>query len=82
MSSGSWLGKQVGPRHAPAPMNAWDKAALGFITPKVVKRGASATADAQPAATGGAGTTAVKVAAARRQAHHRAQRQGRRQPEC
>jgi immune inhibitor A len=61
MAGGSWLGKKWGLETRPAPLNAWDKYALGFITPKVVKRGASVTRKLQPAATGAAGSVAVKV---------------------
>jgi len=42
-------------------MNAWDKAALGFTTPAVVKRGTSATVMLQPAATGAADGTAMII---------------------
>jgi immune inhibitor A len=61
MSSGSWLGKKWGLDTRPAPMNAWDKAALGFITPKVVGLGAHTKVTLKPAATGGTGNTAIKV---------------------
>jgi immune inhibitor A len=61
MSSGSWLGRQWGLGSQPAPMNVWDKHALGFVTPKVVKRGATATVKLQPAATGAAGATGVMI---------------------
>ena len=62
MGSGSWLGREWGIGSAPAPMNAWDKYALGFVAPKTVKRGKTATVTLQPAATGSATRTAVKVA--------------------
>jgi immune inhibitor A len=42
-------------------MNAWDKAALGFTTPQVVKRGTSATLRLQPAATGAEDSTSFIV---------------------
>lgn len=61
MSSGSWLGREWGLGTKPAPMNAWDKYTLGFITPRVVKRGKTARMTLQPAALGEAGKVAVKV---------------------
>ena len=61
MAQGSWLGREWGLGSEPGPLNAWDKAALGFTTPKVVKRGTSATVKLQPAATGDADQTAVMV---------------------
>jgi len=61
MSSGSWLGRQWGLGSQPGPMNVWDKYALGFVTPKVVKRGATATVKLQPAAIGAAGSTSVMI---------------------
>ena len=61
MASGSWLGKKWGLDTRPSPMNAWDKMALGFISPKVVGPGASTRMTLKPAATGAAGKVAVKV---------------------
>jgi immune inhibitor A len=61
MSSGSWLGRQWGLGSQPSAMNVWDKYALGFVTPKVVKRGATATMKLQPAAIGAAGSTGVII---------------------
>jgi immune inhibitor A len=61
MADGSWLGREWGLGSAPGPMNVWDKAALGFITPKVVKRGTSATLKLQPAATGSPDSTGVII---------------------
>ena len=61
MSQGSWLGREWGLGSAPGPLNAWDKAALGFIAPKVVKRGTSATVKLSPAATGGADDTGAII---------------------
>ena len=52
MSSGSWLGRQWGLDTKPAPMNVWDKWALGFEVPKTVARGKTGTVTLQPAATG------------------------------
>ena len=61
MASGSWLGRQWGLGSKPASMNAWDKSALGFIQPKVVKRGRTATVKLQAAATGKPDATSVKI---------------------
>jgi immune inhibitor A len=61
MSSGSWLGRQWGIGTKPAPMNVWDKYALGFITPKTVARGKTATVKLQPAAVGDAKAVGVKI---------------------
>jgi len=61
MSSGSWLGRQWGLGSQPGPMNVWDKYALGFVTPKVVKRNTTATVKLQPAAIGAAGSTGVII---------------------
>ncbi len=61
MASGSWLGRQWGLGSKPASMNAWDKSALGFIQPKVVKRGRTATVKLQAAATGRSDATAVRI---------------------
>ena len=61
MSSGSWLGRQSGTGTKPAPMNVWDKSALGFVTPKTVKRGKTATVKLQPAAVGNANAVGVKI---------------------
>ncbi len=66
MGMGAWLGRQWGLGSAPGPFNAWDKTALGFVTPHVVKRGASATVKLQPAATGAPGDTGVKIPLPRR----------------
>ena len=66
MSSGSWLGRQWGLGTQPGAMNVWDKYALGYVTPKVVKRGASATVKLQPAAIGAAGSTGVIIPLPRR----------------
>ncbi len=62
MASGSWLGRQWGLGSKPAAMNVWDKSALGFIQPKVVKRGRTATVKLQAAAEGDADATGVKIA--------------------
>jgi immune inhibitor A len=61
MASGSWLGRQWGLGSQPAAMNVWDKSALGFISPKQVKRGTTATVTLQPAATGSATASGVKI---------------------
>ncbi len=61
MAQGSWLGREWGLGSAPGPMNAWDKAALGFTTPKVVKRGTSATIRLEPAATGAEDSTSFII---------------------
>ena len=61
MAQGAWLGREWGLGSAPGPMNAWDKAALGFTTPKVVKRGATGTVKLQPAATGTSDATSVII---------------------
>jgi immune inhibitor A len=61
MASGSWLGRQWGLGTKPAAMNVWDKSALGFVQPKVVKRGRTATVKLQAAATGSAGATGVRI---------------------
>ena len=59
-------------------MNVWDKTALGFIQPKVVKRGRTATVKLQAAARA-ARRHRRQDRAAQGHAHHQAQRQGRRQ---
>ncbi len=61
MASGSWLGRQWGIGTKPAAMNAWDKSALGFVQPKVIKRGRTATVKLQAAATGSRTATSVKI---------------------
>lgn len=61
MASGSWLGRQWGLGTQPAAMNVWDKYALGFVTPKEIKRGKTATVTLQPAATGSAKASGVKI---------------------
>ena len=61
MASGSWLGREWGIGTKPAAMNVWDKTALGFIQPKVVKRGRAATVKLQAAAEGKADATGVKI---------------------
>ena len=61
MASGSWLGRQWGIGTKPAAMNVWDKTALGFIRPKVVKRGRKATVKLQAAAFGKSNSTGVKI---------------------
>ena len=61
MASGSWLGRQWGLGSRPAPMNADDRAYLGFIQPRVVRRGRTATVRLQAAATGASAATAVKI---------------------
>lgn len=61
MGSGSWLGRQWGGGSQPSNMNADDKTYLGFVKPKVVKRGKTATVKLQPAADGAATRTAVKI---------------------
>jgi immune inhibitor A len=61
MSSGSNLGRQWGVASEPGPMNVWDKYALGYVMPKVVARGTTATVKLQPAATGAAGSTGVMI---------------------
>ena len=61
MASGSWLGRQWGIGTKPAAMNAWDKSALGFVQPKVVKRGRTATVKLQAAASGSPTATSVKI---------------------
>ncbi len=61
MASGSWLGRDWGIGTKPAAMNVWDKSALGFIQPKVVKRGRTATIKLQAAAVGKSNATGVKI---------------------
>ncbi len=61
MSSGSNLGRQWGVASEPGPMNVWDKYVLGFVAPKEVKRGTTATVKLQPAATGAASSTGVII---------------------
>lgn len=61
MAGGSWLGRQWGLGTKPAAMNADDKASLGFVQPKVVKRGRTATVKLEAAAEGNARSTAVKI---------------------
>ena len=61
MASGSWLGRQWGIGTKPAAMNAADKTSLGFVQPKVVKRGRTATVRLQAAADGRSNATAVKI---------------------
>jgi len=61
MSSGSWMGRQWGLGSAPAAMNVWDKSALGFVQPKEIKRGRTATVKLQAAATGAADSTGVRI---------------------
>jgi immune inhibitor A len=61
MASGSWLGREYGLDTQPAPMNAWDKWALGWNSPKVVNRGKTVTTTLQPAATGDLTKTSVMV---------------------
>jgi immune inhibitor A len=61
MASGSWLGREWGIGTKPAAMNVWDKSALGFIQPKVVKRGRTATVKLQAAAFGKSDSTGVKI---------------------
>jgi len=61
MASGSWLGREWGIGTEPAAMNADDKAYLGFVQPKVVKRGRTATVKLQAAAEGSPRATAVKI---------------------
>ena len=61
MCDGENLGRQWGLVSDPGPMNVWDKYALGFVTPKVVKRGTRATVNLQPAAIGAAGSTGVMI---------------------
>jgi immune inhibitor A len=62
MAAGSWLGHKWGLGTKPAPMNAWDKAALGFITPTTVEVGQSADITLPPAAKAQADRAAVKIA--------------------
>jgi immune inhibitor A len=61
MASGSWLGREWGIGTKPAPMNVDDKTFLGFVQPKIVKRGRTGTVKLQAAATGTAGATGVKI---------------------
>jgi immune inhibitor A len=61
MAQGSWLGREWGLGTRPAPMNADDKASLGFVQPKVVRRGRTATVTLEAAAEGDPSTTAVKI---------------------
>ena len=61
MASGSWLGRQWGIGTKPAAMNVDDKTVLGFVQPKVVKRGRTATVKLQPAAVGASNATGVKI---------------------
>ena len=61
MAEGNWLGRKWGLMTRPAPMNVYDKTALGFITPRVVEVGESGTYRLKTAATGKADDVAVKV---------------------
>jgi immune inhibitor A len=61
MASGSWLGREWGIGTKPAAMNADDKAFIGFVQPKVVKRGRTATVKLEAAAKGDPTTTAVRI---------------------
>lgn len=61
MAQGSWLGRQWGLGSGPGAFNVWDKMALDFITPKVVKRGTSRTLTLQAAATGSPTATGVVI---------------------
>ena len=77
MASGSWLGRQWGIGTQPAAMNVWDKSALGFIQPKVVKRGRATTVKLQAAAEGDP-TDRREDPAAQGQPHHQRSAAGRR----
>ena len=66
MAEGSWLGRQWGLGSAPGPFNVWDKTALSFIDPRVVKRNTTRTVTLQAAATGSPGATGVVVALPKR----------------
>jgi len=61
MASGSWLGREWGLDTKPAPMNVWDKWALGFELPKTVARGTTGTVTLQPAASGDRNRSGVFV---------------------
>jgi immune inhibitor A len=61
MATGMWLGRKWGLGTRPAPMNAYDKTALGFVTPRTVEIGADANIRLKPAATGTAASVAVRV---------------------
>ncbi|MCX6372756.1 MAG: immune inhibitor A [Actinobacteria bacterium] len=61
MCDGENLGRQWGLVSDPGPMNVWDKYALGFVTPKTVRRGTTATVKLQPAAIGAADSTGVII---------------------
>jgi immune inhibitor A len=61
MADGSWLGRQWGLGSDPGPFNVWDKSALGFIAPRVVKRGTTRTVKLRSASTGSPTSTGVKI---------------------
>jgi immune inhibitor A len=61
MAQGGWLGRTWGAGTKPAAMNVDDKTILGFVKPKIVKRGTTATVKLQPAATGTTTATGVKI---------------------
>lgn len=61
MADGAWLGHEWGIGSTPGPFNVDDKATLGFITPKVVARGKTATVTLQRASTGSPRATGVKL---------------------
>jgi immune inhibitor A len=61
MASGSWLGREWGIGSKPAAMNVDDKTNLGFVRPKVVKRGTTATVKLEAAALGASNATGVKI---------------------
>ena len=61
MAEGSWLGRQWGLGSQPGPFNVWDKTALNFITPTVVKRNTTRTVTLQAAATGEPDRTGVVI---------------------
>jgi immune inhibitor A len=61
MAQGEWLGREWGLGSEPGAFNVWDKMALDFVSPKVVKRGTSRTVTLQAAATGSSTATGVMI---------------------
>jgi immune inhibitor A len=63
MDSGSWGGARYGIGYRPGGMNAWDKLALGWLDPIVVKNGQHKRVTLQGAALGDRKKAAVEIPA-------------------